>query len=111
MYKLLCHPGRTFTLDELKDHAEAMRKSMACRPPKVLSVTDIIQQRPVTDPFELKYLCGLPQFYRIPDNVLFKLVRVATGCEVRDRWVAVRTILVKRIPIPVPKPLRAVLHG
>ena len=66
---------------------------------------------PVSDPVELEYLGGLSQFYRIPNKVLFKLVRVAVGVEVRDRWVAVRTIVLKRIPIPVTKPLPEVRHG
>ncbi len=107
MDNLLCHLGRTFTLDECEDHAEAVRKSMTRKLTEVLSVSDI-NLSPVSDPQELEFLAGLLPFYRIPNRLLFKLVRVATGFEVNDRWVAVRAIIAKRIPIPVPKPLTEV---
>jgi hypothetical protein len=110
MNEFLCHRGRTFTLDGLEDHAEVVRKSMTLKLTEVLSVSDV-NLRPVSDPLELECLAGLSQFYRIPNRVLFKLVRVATGLEVCDRWVAVRVIMAKRIPIPVPKPLSDVRHG
>jgi hypothetical protein len=77
---------------------------------KSLSVPDI-NLNPVVDPDELEFLAGLVPFHRIPNRVLFKLVRVATGFEVRDRWVAVRAIIAKRIPIPVSKPPSEVRHG
>ena len=105
-----CHPGRTFTLEDFEDHAEALRKSMAPKPTVARPVSDI-NLNPISDPVELEYLAGLSQFHRIPDKVLFKLVRVAAGVEVRDRWVAIRTIITKRIPIPVPKPLPEVRRG
>jgi|ERR1039457_788332 hypothetical protein len=110
MDKFLCHTGRTFSLDESEDHAKAVRDSMTHKPTKMLSVSKI-NLNPVSDPQELEFLAGLTQFHRIPNKVLFKLVRVATAVEVRDRWVAVRAIIAKRIPIPVPKPLREVRHG
>ena len=110
MDEFFCHLGRTFTLDECEDHANALRKSLIRKLPKVQSASPI-NLSPVTDPVELEYLAGLSQFYRIPNRVLFKLVRVAAGIEVRDRWVAVRTIVLKRIPIPVTKPLPEVRHG
>jgi hypothetical protein len=110
MDEFLCHPGRTFTLDGFEDHAAALRKSMTRKLNELPSVSGI-NLSPVSDPVELECLAGLSQFYRIPNKVLFKLVRVATGIEVRDRWVAVRTIMVKRIPIPVSKPLPEVRHG
>jgi hypothetical protein len=110
MYKLLSCPGRTFTLEELVDHAQAVRGSIFYNQTKALSVSDI-NLNPVIDPNELDFLAGLVPFHRIPNRLLFKLVRVATGFEVRDRWVAVRAIIAKRIPIPVPKPLPEVRHG
>ena len=110
MDEFFCHPGRTFSLDEFEDHADALRKSMPRKLPKGQSVSEI-NLSPVTDPVELEYLAGLSQFHRIPSKILFKVVRVATGLEVRDRWVAVRAIIAKRIPIPVPKPLPEVQHG
>jgi hypothetical protein len=102
-----CHPGRTFTLE---DHAEALRKNMIRKPANAWPVSDI-NLNPISEPVELKYLAGLSQFHRISNKVLFKLVRVAAGIEVRDRWVAIRTILIRRIPIPVAKPLSKVRHG
>jgi hypothetical protein len=79
---------------------------------KALSVPDInLNLNPVVDPDELEFLAGLVPFHRIPNRLLFKLVRVATGFEVRDRWVAVQAIIAKRIPIPVPKPPSEVRHG
>lgn len=110
MNKFLCHPGRTFTLDEYKDHNEAVQKSMTGDPAEVSSVSDVLLS-PVSDPVELEYLAGLLQFYRIPNKVLFKLVRVATGWKVRDRWVAIRVIMAKAIPIPVAKPLPDARHS
>jgi hypothetical protein len=110
MNEFLCHPGRTFTLDGLEDHAEAVRKSMTRKSTEILPASGV-NVCPVSDPMELECLAGLSQFYRIPNRVLFKLVRVATGLEVCDRWVAVRVIMVKRIPIPVPNPLPEVRHG
>ena len=87
MNNLLCHPGRTFTLDEL-DHTEALAASY-------------INLNPVSDPQELEFLAGLVPFHRIPTKVLLKVVRIATGFEVSDRWVAVRAIMTECIPIPV----------
>jgi hypothetical protein len=110
MNKFLCHTGRSFTLDGLEDHAEAVRKSMTRKRTEVPSVSEVLLS-PVSDPLELEYLTGLVQFYRIPNKVLFKIVRVATGLVVRDRWVAVRAIMTRAIPIPVPKPLKDVRHG
>jgi hypothetical protein len=110
MYKLLSCPGRTFTLEELVDHAQAVRGSMFHSQTKALSVPDI-NLNPVVDPDELEFLAGLVPFHCIPNRLLFKLVRVATGFEVRDRWVAVRAIIAKRIPIPVLRPLPDVQHG
>jgi hypothetical protein len=101
MYKLLSCPGRTFTLDELLDHAQAVRGSVFDKRTTARPVSDI-NLNPVVDPDELDFLAGLVPFHRIPNRLLFKLVRVATGFEVRDRWVAVRAIIAKRIPIPVP---------
>jgi hypothetical protein len=108
--EFFCHLGRTFTLDEFEDHADALRKSMTRKLTQMPFVSEI-NLSPVSDSVELECLAGLSQFYRIPNKVLFKLVRVATGIEVRDRWVAVRTIMVKRIPIPVPLPLPEVRQG
>ena len=110
MNDFFCHLGRTFTLDELIDHVQAVRESLSRKPAEPMFVSGI-DLSPVSDPAELKCLAGLSQFHRIPNKVLFKIVRVATGIEVRDRWVAVRTILVRRIPIPVPKPLTGIRHG
>ena len=110
MYKLLSCPGRTFTIEELLDHAQSVRGNMFDNQTKALSVSDI-NLNPVIDPNELDFLAGLVPFHRIPNRLLFKLVRVATGFEVRDRWVAVRAIIAKRTPIPVPKPLPDVRHG
>lgn len=104
MYKLLHDPGRTFTLDELIDHAQAVRESMPPKLPKAQSASNI-NLNPVSDPQELEFLAGLVPFHHIPTKLLSKVVRVATGLEVRDRWVAVRAIIAKRIPIPAPKPL------
>jgi hypothetical protein len=69
-----------------------------------MAVSDI-NATPVTDPAELEYLSGLPQFYRIENEMLFKIVRVATGFAVHERFVAIRIVMAKRIPIPVPEPL------
>jgi hypothetical protein len=110
MNDFLCHRGRTFTLDGLEDHAEAVRKSMTRKPTEILPVSGV-NLSPVSDPMELECLAGLSQFYHIPNKLLFKLVRVATGIKVCDRWVAVRAILSKRIPIPVPEPPAEVRHG
>jgi hypothetical protein len=104
MKNLLCHPGRTFTLDELDDQTKAARESTSRKLTEALSISDI-NLNPISDPAELEFLAGLSQFHHISSKLLFKLVRVATGFEVRDRWVAVRAIIAKRIPIPVPKPL------
>lgn len=110
MNDFLCHPGRTFTLDELDDQTKAARQSTSRKFTAALSISDI-NLNPISDPAELEFLAGLLQFDGIPDDLLFKLVRVATGLEVRDRWVAVRAIIAKRIPIPVLKPLTDVRHG
>jgi hypothetical protein len=110
MYKLLSCPGRTFTLEELVDHAQTVRGSMFDKQTKALSISDI-NLNPVVDPDELDFLAGLVPFHHISNKLLFKLVRVATGFEVRDRGVAVRAIIAKRIPIPVPKPLTEVQPG
>ncbi len=110
MYKLLSCPGRTFTLEELIDQSRAERKSVFQKVTIALPVSGI-NLNPVIDPNELEFLAGLVPFHRIPNRVLFKVVRVATGLEVRDRWVAVRAIIAKRIPIPVLKPLTDVRHG
>jgi hypothetical protein len=110
MNEFLCHTGRTFTPDEFKDHAEAVQKSMARKLTEVICVSDV-NLGPVIEPQELVYLMGLSQFYRIPNRVLFELVRVATGFKVCDRWVAIRVILTKSIPIPVSKPLADVQLG
>jgi hypothetical protein len=110
MYKLLCHPGRTFTLEELVDQTQAARESMLPKLPKAKFASHI-NLNPVSDPQELEFLAGLVPFQHIPTKLLFKVVRVATGLEVRDRWVAVRAIIAKRIPIPVPKPLTDVQRG
>jgi hypothetical protein len=110
MNEFLCHRGRAFTLDGLEDHAEAVRKSMTRKPTEILSVPGV-NLSPVSDPMELECLAGLSQFYHIPNTVLFKLVRVATGFKVCDRWVAIRAIMARSIPIPVPKPLPEVRHG
>ncbi len=110
MYKLLSCPGRTFTLEELIDQARAERESVSPKVTIALPVSGI-NLNPVTDPNELEFLAGLVPFHHISNKLLFKVVRVATGYEVRDRWVAVRTIIAKRIPIPVLKPLAEVRHG
>ena len=110
MYKLLRSPGRTFPLDELLDHVQAGRRGVIDKQTTALPVSRI-NLNPVSDPQELEFLAGLVPFHRIPSKVLFKVVRVATGLEVRDRWVAIRTIMLKRIPIPVAKPLPEVRHG
>jgi hypothetical protein len=110
MYKLLSCPGRTFTLEELVDHAQAVRGNLFDKQTKALSVS-AVNLNPVTDPQELEFLAELVPFHRIPTKLLFKVVRVATGLEVRDRWVAVRAIIAKRIPIPVLRPLPDVRHG
>lgn len=107
MDKFLCYPVRTFTLD---DQGETSRKSMSRKPTGALFASDV-NLNPVSDPQELEFLAELVPFHHIPTKVLFKVVRVATGLEVRDRWVAVRAIIAKRIPIPVPKPLSEVRHG
>jgi hypothetical protein len=103
MGKLLRHPGRTLTPDEFQDPAEAVGESISRIPARALSISEI-NLNPVSDPQELEFLAGLVPFYGIPSKLLFKLVRVATGLEVYDRWVAVRAIIAKRIPIPVLKP-------
>src|ERR1700687_3447390 len=100
MYKLLSCPGRTFTLEELVDHAQAVRGSVFDKQTKPLPVSDI-DLNPVVDPDELDFLAGLVPFHHISSKLLFKLVRVATGLEVRDRWVAVRALIAKRIPRPL----------
>jgi hypothetical protein len=110
MYKLLHYPGRTFTLEELVDHAQAVRGSVFDKPTGALFVSDV-NLNPVSDPDELEFLAGLVPFHHISNKLLFKLVRVATGLEVRDRWVAVRAIIAKRVPIPVLKSLPEVRHG
>ena len=110
MNNLLCHPGHTFTLDELNDQPKAARKSASRKLTEALS-DSYINLNPVSDPQELEFLAGLVPFQHISNKFLFKLVRVATGLEVRDRWVAVRAIIAKRIPIPVLKPLANVQHG
>lgn len=102
MDKFLCHTVRT--LDGLDEQGEALPEKMPRNPTGTLFVSDV-NLNPVTDPQELEFLAGLVPFHRIPSRVLFKVVRVATGLEVRDRWIAVRAIIAKRIPIPVPKPL------
>jgi hypothetical protein len=107
MDKFLCHPLTTFTVD---DQGEASRKSMSRKPTGALFVSDV-NLNPVVDPDELDFLAGLVPFHHIPTKVLFKIVRVATGLEVRDRWVAVRAIIAKRVPIPVLKPPPEVRHG
>jgi hypothetical protein len=107
MDKFLCHPVRTSTLD---DQGEASRKSMSRKPTGTLFVSDV-NLNPVSDPQELEFLAGLVPFHQIPTKLLFKIVRVSTGLEVRDRWVAVRAVIAKCIPIPVPKPLPEVRHG
>lgn len=115
MNNLLCHPGRTFTLDGLVGQTP-VGQTKAARESTSRKLTDArsifyINLDPISDPSELEFLAGLAQFERIPDNLLFKLVRVATGYEVRDRWIAVRAIIAKRIPIPVSKPLPEMRHG
>jgi hypothetical protein len=104
MDKFLCHPVRTFTLDDLEKPSECAGESPTRRQTEALFVSDI-NLNPVTDPQELEFLAGLVPFHRIPSKMLFKVVRVATGLEVHDRWIAVRAIIARRIPIPVPKPL------
>ena len=69
-----------------------------------MDITDI-NLDPISGPDELAYLSGLSQFHRIENKMLFKLVRVATGFTVRERFIAIRIILAKRVPIPVPEPL------
>jgi len=103
MNEFLCHTGRTFTLDKFKDHAEAVQKSMPRKLTEVICVSDV-SLSPVSEPQELAYLMGLSRFYHISNKVLFELVRVATGLKVCDRWVAIRVILTKSIPIPVSEP-------
>ncbi len=106
MDELLRHSVRAFTID---DQGKASRKSMSRKPTgELLSNLNL---NPVSDPQELEFMAGLVPFHLIPSKILFKVVRVATGLEVRDRWVAVRAIIAKRIPIPVPKPLPEVRHG
>jgi hypothetical protein len=104
MYKLLHYPGRTFTLEELIDRTQTVRESIFDKQTRALPVSSI-NLNPVVDPDELDFLAGLVPFHHISNKLLFKLVRVATGFEVHDRWVAVRAVIAKRIPIPVPKPL------
>ena len=106
MDKFLRHPVRIFTLD---NQGEASPKSMSRKPTG--APFSNINLNPVSDPQELEFLAELVPFHHIPTKVLFKVVRVTTGLEVRDRWVAVRAIIAKRIPIPVPKPLPEVRHG
>jgi hypothetical protein len=110
MYKLRCHPGRTFTLDELIDQVQVVRRSSCEKRTAALPVFHV-NLNPVVDPDELDFLTGLVPFRHISNKLLFKLVRVATGLEVHDRWVAIRAIIAKRIPIPVAKPLPEVRHG
>ena len=107
MYTLLRYPGRTFTLDEL---LEARRKGSFDKQTTALDVSRI-NLNPVIDPHELEFLAGLVPFQHISNKLLFKLVRVATGLEVHDRWVAIRAIIAKRIPIPVAKPQSEARHG
>jgi hypothetical protein len=109
MYELLLYPGRTFTLDELLDHVQARQRSSFEKRNTAQAVSRI-DLNPVVDPHELEFLAGLVPFEHISDKLLFKLVRVATGLEVHDRWVAIRAIIAKRIPIPVAKPLPEVRH-
>ena len=94
----------------LENQGEASRKSLSRKPTRVLSVSDM-NLNPVSDPQELEFLAGLVPFYGIPNRLLFKLVRVATGLEVQDRWIAIRAIIAKRIPIPVQNPLPKPQHG
>jgi hypothetical protein len=105
MDDFLCRPVRTFS-----DQGEASRTSMSRKPSGALFLSDV-NLNPVSNPDELDFLACLVPFHHIPNKLLFKLVRVATGLEVRDRWVAVRAIIAKRIPIPVPKSLPEVRHG
>jgi hypothetical protein len=107
MDKILRHPVPAFTLDE---QGETSPKSTSPKPAGALFVSDV-NLNPVTDPQELEFLAGLVPFHHIPTRLLFKVVRVATGLEVRDRWVAVRAIIAKRIPIPVAQPLPGGRHG
>jgi len=111
MCKLLCHPGRTFTLEALIDQTQAARESVLPKLPEAKSAASNINLNPVSDPQELDFLAGLVPFHHIPTRLLCRVVRVATGFEVHDRWVAVRAIIARRIPIPVPKPLTEVRHG
>ena len=107
MDKFLKHPVTTFTIE---GQCEDSRKSISRKPTGARFVSDV-NLNPVSDPQELEFLAGLVPFHHIPTKVLFKVVRVSTGLEVRDRWVAVRAIIAKRIPIPVPNPLPKVGHG
>jgi len=100
MDELLRSPVRAFTVD---DQVEASRQTVSRERKRVLFASEI-NLTPVSDPDELDFLTGLMPFHQISNKLLFKLVRVATGIEVRDRWVAIRAVIAKRIPIPVPTP-------
>ena len=65
MNDLLCHPGRTFTLDELDDQTKAARESTSRKFTEALSISDI-NLNPISDPGELEFLAGLLQFDGIP---------------------------------------------
>ena len=107
MDELFRHPIHAVTLD---DQDECAGESLARKQIKAVPAFDI-NLNPVSDPQELEFLAGLVLFHHISNKLLFKLVLVATGFEVRDRWVAIRAIVAKRIPIPVAKPLPEVRHG
>ncbi len=70
MYELLSCPGRTFTLEELVDHAQAVRGSVFHSQAKALSIPDI-NLNPVVDPDELEFLAGLVPFHRVPTRISF----------------------------------------
>jgi hypothetical protein len=109
MDKFLGQPVRTFAVYGLDDQAEGAGESPARKQNKALSASDI-NLNPVSNPQEMEFLVALVPFHRIPSKMLFKIVRVATGLDVRDRWVAIRAIIAKRIPIPVTEPLADARH-
>ena len=78
MNKLLCHPGRTFTLDELDrpNQSRAAEHVLQSRT-AALSVSHI-NLNPVSDPDELEFLAGLLQFDGIPNKFT---VQTRSSCD------------------------------
>lgn len=61
-----------------------------------------LKLKPVCDRDEIQRLSALEQFREIENATLFRIVLVGTGFIATDRWAAIRIIVVRGCPIPVP---------